>query len=257
MRDSTRAVQSVLVLGGSSELGVAIAGRLAAPRQAAVVLAGRDPERLAGAARQVKAAGAGRVETMAFDATAYDTHEAVVGRATSLVGDLDVVVLAFGLLGAHVALDRGAVNGEPSAVEVAATNYVGVVSAGLAAVHRLREQGHGTLVVLSSVAGVRVRAANFVYGSSKAGADGFAQGLRDALAGTGADVLIVRPGWVHGRMTEGMPPAPMATTPEAVADGVAAALAAGRSTVWVPGALGPAFALLRHLPRGLWRRLPG
>lgn len=245
------------MLGGSSELGVAIAACLAGPGRAAVVLAGRDPGRLADAGRQLQAAGAGRVETIPFDATAYDTHEEVIGRAAALVGELDVVVAAFGLLGAHGALDRGALGGDPSAVEVAATNYVGVVSAGLAAARLLRRQGHGTLVVLSSVAGVRVRAANFVYGSSKAGVDGFARGLGDALAGTGAEVLIVRPGWVHGRMTAGRPPAPMATTPAAVADAVAAALARRRRVVWVPAAIGAVFGLLRHLPRGIWRRLPG
>jgi short-subunit dehydrogenase len=110
--------------------------------------------------------------------------------------------------------------------------------------------------VLSSVAGERVRKANFIYGSTKAALDGFAQGLADDLVGSGASVLIVRPGFVTGRMTAGMDPAPMATTPEAVAEATAKALASGKEIIWVPGILRVVFAVFRHLPRPLWRRLP-
>jgi decaprenylphospho-beta-D-erythro-pentofuranosid-2-ulose 2-reductase len=120
----------------------------------------------------------------------------------------------------------------------------------------MRRQGHGTLVVLSSVAAERTRRANFVYGSTKAGLDGFAQGLGDALAGSGAHVLVVRPGFVPTRMTAGRPPAPLATTPEAVAAATVAGIAAGKDVVWVPPVLRYVFALFRHLPRRLWRKLP-
>jgi decaprenylphospho-beta-D-erythro-pentofuranosid-2-ulose 2-reductase len=102
-----------------------------------------------------------------------------------------------------------------------------------------------------------VRAANFVYGATKAGLDGFAQGLGDALAPSGARVLVVRPGFVHTRMTAGMRPAPFATTPDAVARDVVAGLRAGRSVVWSPGILRWVFVVLRHLPRAVFRRLPG
>jgi decaprenylphospho-beta-D-erythro-pentofuranosid-2-ulose 2-reductase len=252
MKDALGAVQSVLVLGGTSEIGVAIAAQLAAPRQATVVLAGRHPDALDGAAADVRAAGAGRVETLAFDATDTGSHEAFADKAWAVAGDIDVVVLAFGLLGDQAAAEAGG----DEAVRVALTNYVGAVSIGLAVARRLRSQGHGTLVVLSSVAGERVRRANFVYGSTKAGLDGFAQGLGDSLAGSGAHVLIVRPGFVTGRMTAGMDAAPFATTPQAVAQATAAAIASGREIIWVPGALRFVFAGFRHLPRALWRRLP-
>ncbi|MGH9060283.1 MAG: SDR family NAD(P)-dependent oxidoreductase, partial [Acidimicrobiales bacterium] len=142
------------------------------------------------------------------------------------------------------------------AVRLARTNYVDAVSAGLAVARLLRRQGHGTLVVLSSVAGERVRKANFIYGSTKAGLDGFAQGLGDALHGSGASVLIVRPGFVKGRMTAHMDPAPMPTTVDQVAEATVKALAAGRQVVWVPGMLRLAFVVFRHLPRALWRKLP-
>ncbi|HLI24310.1 MAG TPA: decaprenylphospho-beta-D-erythro-pentofuranosid-2-ulose 2-reductase [Acidimicrobiales bacterium] len=252
MKDALGAVQSILVVGGSSDIGVAIARRLAPPRRATVVLAGRRGDALAAAADAVKGAGAGEVRTMPFDAGAPESHEAFVQQVAETVGDVDVAVLAFGVLGDQQADEQGG----PGAVEVATTNYVGTVSVGLALGRLLRRQGHGTLVVLSSVAGERVRRANFIYGSSKAGADGFAQGLGDWLAGSGARVLIVRPGFVTSKMTAGMDPAPLSTTPDKVADAVAEALAAGREVIWVPPALRAVMSVTRHLPRPLFRRLP-
>jgi decaprenylphospho-beta-D-erythro-pentofuranosid-2-ulose 2-reductase len=129
------------------------------------------------------------------------------------------------------------------------------VSMGLHVAGMFRSQGHGTLVVLSSVAAERARRDNFVYGSSKAGLDAFAQGLSDALVDVGARVLVVRPGFVHTRMTAGMKAAPFSTTPEAVANQVVRGLESGANVVWAPTVLRWVFAVLRHLPRGLWRRV--
>ncbi len=162
------------------------------------------------------------------------------------------MVLAFGVLGDQATFDADPV----AAAAAVTTNYSGAVSVGLAVAARLRAQGHGDLVVLSSVAGERVRRANFVYGSSKAGLDAFAQGLGDSLAGSGASVLVVRPGFVASSMTAGLDPAPMATTPDAVAAAVVKGLRAGRRTIWVPGALRVVFAVFRHLPGPVWRRMP-
>ncbi len=251
MKDSLGAVQSILVLGGTSDIGVAIAARLAAPRGASVVLAGRHSEALQAAAAALGEGGAGKVHTLAFDADDTGTHDAVVADAAALVGDLDVVVVAFGLLGDQ---SRDETDGD-GAVRLATTNYVGTVSAGLAAARRLRAQGHGNLVVLSSVAGERVRRSNFIYGSSKAGVDGFAQGLGDALVGSGAGVLIVRPGFVVTKMTAGMDRVPLSTTAEAVAAATDRALRQGRETVWVPGLLRWVMMVVRHLPRPIFRRL--
>jgi len=253
VRDALGAVQSVLVLGGTSEIGLAIAAELAGPRAATVVLAGRDPDALDTAACALRQGTSAKVETLPFDAGDTASHDGVVAEAARLAGgDLDVVVVAFGLLGNQAEDEAGG----DGAVRVATTNYVGAVSAGLAVARRLKEQGHGTLVALSSVAGERVRRANFIYGSSKAGMDGFFQGLGDALAGTGARVLIVRPGFVRTRMTAGMADAPMATTAEAVAAATVKGLQTGREVVWVPGALRAVFAVFRHLPRFAWRRIP-
>ena len=137
---------------------------------------------------------------------------------------MDLVISAAGILTAQDVLDRDPL----TAGRLVETNFTGHVTALLAAAGRMRAQGHGTIVVLSSVAAIRPRKANFVYGSAKAGLDAFARGLADALHGTGVGVLLVRPGFVIGRMTAGMPPAPLSSTPAQVGRGGGPRRSAGR-----------------------------
>ena len=160
--------------------------------------------------------------------------------------------LAVGSLGGQAGLDAP----RDESLGVMRLNFLGSGSLMLAALERLRAQRSGDLVVLSSAAVERPRASNAVYGAAKRGLDDLAQGLADSLAGTGVRVLVVRPGFVYTRMTAGLDPAPMATTPDAVAEAVAAGLAGGAHTIWVPGRLHWVFTVLRHLPRSLYRRLP-
>ena len=112
------------------------------------------------------------------------------------------------------------------------------------------------MIVLSSVAAERARRSNAIYGAAKAGLDALAQGLADSLAGSGVRVLVVRPGFVRTRMTAGLEAAPFATSPDAVAEAAVKALAGRAHTVWVPPSLRYVFAVLRHLPRPIYRRLP-
>ena len=250
MIDALGEPQTVAVLGGTSEIALAITTHLASGRARRVLLAARDEAALADARTQVLAAGATDVETLALDAADTTTHDATVAQLFA-GGDVDVVLLAFGLLG-----DQAEAEADPDrAVEVASVNYVGALSLGLRVANQLKRQGHGALVVLSSVAGERARKTNFVYGSSKAGLDSFAQGLGDSLHGSGVRVIIVRPGFVRTKMTAGLPDAPMATTPDAVADAVVKALRTGREIVWVPGPMRVVMSGLRHLPRPVFRRL--
>ncbi|MFI6806747.1 decaprenylphospho-beta-D-erythro-pentofuranosid-2-ulose 2-reductase [Streptomyces luteogriseus] len=250
MKDAFGLPQSLLVLGGTSEIALATARRLIARRTRTVWLAGRPSPALEEAAGQLRGLGAD-VHTVTFDALDPASHEAVLGKVFA-EGDVDMVLLAFGLLGDQARDER-----EPeAAVRVAQTNYTGAVSAGLVCARSLQSQGHGSLVVMSSVAGERARRANFIYGSSKAGLDAFAQGLGDALHGTGVHVMVVRPGFVRTRMTADLPEAPLATTPEAVATAVELGLRRRTETVWVPGTLRVVMAALRHLPRAVFRRLP-
>ena len=242
--------QTIVLLGGTSTIGQAIVRKLTSPATRTIVLAARRPEAVDTARLDLGRSDVS-VEVVPFEAADVSTHRDLVEELAARHGDLDVVIVAFGQLG-----DQAALDGDPAAAaRLVQVNFAGAVSACLAVAARFREQGHGQLVVLSSVAGERVRKANFVYGSSKAGLDGFAQGLGDSLAGTGASVLIVRPGFVHSAMTQGLEAAPFATTPDAVAEATVKALRSGRRVVWVPAALRGVFAVLRHLPAPVWRRI--
>jgi decaprenylphospho-beta-D-erythro-pentofuranosid-2-ulose 2-reductase len=254
VNDSMGLPQSVLVLGGGSDIARALVRSLIQTRARTIVLGGRPGSTsLALAADEARQSGASTVGVVHFDALDPGSVAAAVDEAFGTYGDIDLVVVAFGVLG-----DQMRAEADPlAAIEVATVNYTAAVTAGLAAARHLRAQGHGTLLALSTVAGERVRRANFVYGSSKAGMDGFYQGLGDALAGSGARVVIVRPGFVRTAMTAGMDPAPFATDADTVAAAVVAGLAKGSGIIWVPSLLRAVFVVFRHLPRAIWRKIPG
>jgi len=245
--------QRVLLIGGSSEIAIAIARRLGAEGELQPFLLGRDRERLSSALATLEQAGIKDGSIGLVDADDPATHEQAIASAFDHTGGFEVVVLAVGVLGAQEGLDADI----DEALEVMGVNFVGCGSLMLHCMRRLRQQGSGTLVVLSSVAAERARASNPVYGAAKAGLDALAQGLADATAGTGVRVLVVRPGFVRTRMTAGLSPAPFATTPQAVADATVRALNKGSAhTVWVPAQLRLVFSALRHVPRPVYRRLP-
>lgn len=251
MLDAFAQPQSIVVLGGTSDIAGAVIDRLCASRCRTVVLAGRDPARLRDAAGQAERAGAAHVTEVAFDGREVTAAAETVDRCFDAAGDVDVVLLAVGVLSGREN-ERDALH----AANVAAVTYAWPVAAATRAAARLADQGYGRLVVLSSVAGLRVRRANFVYGSAKAGLDAFALGLADAVRDSGVTVQVVRPGFVRTKMTAGLPAAPLATTPEAVADAVVAGLATSDTVLWVPRMLEWVFAVLTRLPSAVWKRLP-
>jgi decaprenylphospho-beta-D-erythro-pentofuranosid-2-ulose 2-reductase len=227
-------------------------GRLYAQRAPGlrVVLAARPSERRAESAASLEQLGC-RVEVLDFDASDVPAHAAVV-EAAAAGGDLDVSVVAYGLLGDN----EQAWTDVDAAVQLARTNYVGPVASGVALAEQVRRQGHGVVVALSSVAGERARRSNFVYGSTKAGFDAFYTGLGEAVRPLGGRVLVCRPGFVHSKMTDGLDAAPLSVTPQDVAEAVVAAVASGAEQIWVPRAMRPVMSVLRHVPRPIFRRLP-
>lgn len=250
MIDAVGNPQSLLLLGGTSEIGLAVAARFASARPLRIVLAGRPGDRLDAAAEKLRAGGS-TVSVLPFDARRPETHTEVVEKAFA-DGDIDVTVVAFGILGDQEA----AWTDVEAARELAEVNYVGAVTVGVALADRLRRQGHGALVAISSVAGERPRRSNFVYGSTKAGLDSFYTGLTDALRPSGVRVSVVRPGFVHSRMTEGLKAAPLSQTPEQVADVIVDVVRRRREQAWAPAPLRFVMTALRHLPRAVFRRLP-
>lgn len=239
----------ILVLGGASELGLAIAAQLMKATAADLVLAGRS--RSANKDSAIAAmhdAGAASVRWLDFDAAEPAGHPAVIDAAFEQ--PVDLAIVAFGLLD-----DPGTWRNHAATVRLAQTNYVGALSVGALLAQQMSAQGHGQIIALSSVAGERTRRSNFVYGSSKAGMDGYFLQLGEALKPTGVKVLVVRPGAVNGRMTAGRKRVPMSVTPEQVAQATVKAVRRGKPMIRVPASFGPLMAVYRNLPARLAGRL--
>ncbi len=244
--------QSVLVLGGSSEIGLAITAEYLSQGASRVVLATvPDDPAAAAAVEKMKAAGATTVEQIDFDALDTDSHSTVIDKAFA-GGDIDVAIVAFGIQGD----DEQAWQDHKLAVLEAKINYTAAVSVGVLLGEKLRAQGHGQIIAMSSVAGERVRRSNFVYGSTKAGLDGFYLGLGEALRPFGSRVLVVRPGQVRTRLSAHVKDAPLTVEKEVVAQMAVAAAAKGKEIVWVPGPFRFIMMVLRHIPRPVFRKLP-
>jgi decaprenylphospho-beta-D-erythro-pentofuranosid-2-ulose 2-reductase len=252
MIDATGMPQSALVIGGGSDIARETLRLLAGRRLRSVLLAGRNQSALEAVADELRVLGVTRSETIHLDVTEVDRLETFAREASARLGEIDLVLVAAGDLGTAALDDLDA----PTVASALTTNFAGPAAATMALSAVLRLQGSGRIVVLSSVAGVRVRKANFVYGSAKAGLDGYALGLADALEGTGVKVTVVRPGFVRTKMTAGLKPAPLTVEAPVVAEAIVRGLETGAAVVWVPTVLRPIFAVMRVLPGALWRRLP-
>jgi decaprenylphospho-beta-D-erythro-pentofuranosid-2-ulose 2-reductase len=261
MLDALGNPQTILLLGGTSEIGLAICERYLRDAPASIVLAclpddpGRDD-----AKAQMTAAGAKSVQLIDFDAVDTDSHPQVMDAAFNADGDardinardIDVAIVAFGLLGDAEELWQN----QRKAVQIAEINYTAAVSVGVLLGEKMRTQGFGQIIAMSSAAGERVRRSNFVYGSTKAGLDGFYLGLGEALREYGVHVLVIRPGQVRTRMSAHVKEAPLTVDKEYVANLAVTASAKGKDLVWAPGAFRYVMSVLRHIPRPIFRKLP-
>ncbi len=244
--------QTILLLGGTSEIGLAICERYLQNAHARIVLAAMpdDPGR-DDAVAQMKAAGARSVELIDFEATDTESHPKLIDQAFA-GGDVDVAIVAFGLLGDAEELWQN----QGKAVQIAEINYTAAVSVGVLLGEKMRAQGFGQIIAMSTVAGERVRRSNFVYGSTKAGLDGFYLGLSEALRQYGVRVLVIRPGQVRTRMSAHIKEAPLTVDKEYVANLAVTAAAKGKELVWAPAAFRYVMMVLRHIPRSIFRKLP-
>lgn len=252
MINAVGAAQSILVLGGTSEIGLAITAEFLKRGSARVILASLPGDKGREAAEQeMLAAGASSVKTIDFNATDFDSHEGVVEEAFA-DGDVDVCIVAFGLLGDAEELWQN----QRKAVQIAEVNYTGAVSMGVLVGQKFKAQGHGQFIAMSSAAGERVRRSNFVYGSTKAGLDGFYLCLGEALEEYGVKTLVIRPGQVRTRMSAGVKEAPLTVNKEDVAQLAVKSVEAGKTLVWAPPLFQLVMMILKHIPRGIFKKLP-
>lgn len=242
--------RTVLVVGATSAIAHAVSRRYAAGG-AALFLAARNAERLAAAAEDLRARGAVRVETRVFDADDLAGQAALVEAVRRAYPRLDAALVAYGTLPDQPAVERDA----GAVVEAFTTNATSVVALLTRLGEVMERQGHGTLAVISSVAGDRGRPSNYVYGAAKGAVSLFAQGLRARLAKRGVRVVTVKPGFVDTPMTAHLPKNPLFASPERVGATVHRAMERGADVVYAPGFWRPVMAAIRIIPERLFKQL--
>jgi len=244
--------QNVVVLGGTSDIARAVTRKLCAARTHTVVLAGRNQALLDDAAKEAQEYGATKVDTVLFDAQDPSDAARCVSEAFDKVGEkIDLVVIAVGLLGDQLELEVDPI----AAARMMTVNITWPVAALTEIRNRLIAQGSGRILVMSSVASIRVRRGSYLYSGAKAGLDRLCEGLADSLIGTGVTLQLLRPGFVRSKMTAGLKDIPFSTGVNEVADNVMRGLASGDRVIYSPPILKYVFGVLRHLPAPLWRKV--
>lgn len=247
----------LLILGGGSDIAMAFVRRIANDGLQHVVLAGRPggtrDEAAARLIADLPSLGVAdlRVDVADFDGADSDSHAPTLQALDEAHGPFDTVMVAFGQLGSPFTLDA-----DPAEMAALANvNFGGALSSSMCSINILRGEPNARLIVISSVAAVRPRVGNIVYGSAKAGLDAFVQEITAPAKKVGVAVSLVRPGFVHSRMTEGLEPAPFSATPEEVANDMAEGIAKGRAVIHSPAVLAPVGLVLKNLPGVVWRQI--
>ncbi len=238
----------VLVIGAHSDIGRAIA-RAYAKAGRPLVLAARNAARLEADATDLRIRHGIDVRVTEFDVLETERHASFLNALDPFPG---TVISVAGLLG-----DQTTSEGDPAAAElVMRTNYVGLVLLLEQAARRMQAGGSGVIIGISSVAGERGRASNYIYGSAKAGFTAYLSGLRNRLARHGVHVITVKPGFVHTRMTEGMKLPPLLTAqPGEVAQAVLHAEAKGRDVVYVRPVWRLIMTIIKAIPEKIFKQL--
>lgn len=255
MFDAMHTPDNVLIVGGSSEIGIEIAKQLARRGSSKFLLAGRSLGAMQLAANEISSVSehsSASVSVIYYDTVAPGSTAELLAAAKAELETIDMAVIAVGALGNQADDEKDPL----SAQRILEANFSSLAPDILAIANHMSNQGFGHILVLSSVAGIRVRASNFIYGSAKAGLDGFAMALGDALVETGVKVTVVRPGFVTTKMTAHMKPRPLSASAHKVAADALRAADQGRTSVYVPLAVGVVVSIYRLLPRAIARRVP-
>lgn len=244
----TSSVDRIVVFGGGSQIGLAVAEAILREGGAEVVLVGRpgSPHR-AGAHTQMVRAGARTVTWVDWDAADFASYRQVTSRV--FVEQVDVVVVAVGVLGPAQAW-----RDFDQARQMVSVNAAAPICLGALLAEHLADQRGGQIIVLSSVAAERVRGANVVYGATKSATDGFYRQLGYKLRPYGVSTLVVRPGAVRGRMTAGRRVALM-VSPAQVGRASWRAARRGRSVVRIPRVFDLLMGVFKYLPESWAARM--
>lgn len=243
--------ETVLVLGGTSGIGRALAAELAASGHDLIV-AGRDAGEAEAIAADLRVRHGVTATALPFDLCDRDSHAAVVRRALEVAGDAPLgVVLSAGYLGEQRDAERNA----EQLARILDTNFAAPVALLEGLAERLEARRAGWICIISSVAGDRGRQSNYLYGAAKAGLSAYAQGLRNRLFRAGVHVVLVKPGFVDTGMTFGRPGVRGAAAPERIAREIRQAIARKRDTVYLPNIWRPIMAVIRAIPEPIFKRL--
>jgi len=240
----------VLIVGATSAIAEATARRYAA-RGARLYLLARDDERLALIAQDLTVRGAAAVHRQVCDLGASFDAEAIVDAAIAALEGLDVVLIAHGVLPDQAACEQH-VASLRSAFDINTFSTLALLTS---IANRLQTAGHGSIAVLSSVAGDRGRQSNYVYGASKAAIDAFLSGLRNRLYKYGVQVLTIKPGFVDTPMTAAFKKGPLWASPQTVADGIVHAIDKRRDVAYLPWFWWGIMWVIRSIPERLFKRL--
>ena len=243
------AAPRVLLIGATSAIAHALA-RTYAGRGARLQLVGRRAEALQANAADLRVRGAAEADIAVLDANDIDAHAAVLAQAWQRFGGFDVALIAHGTLPDQASAQLSVAE----TLNCLQTNATSVIALLTDLANRFEAQGSGVIGVISSPAGDRGRASNYVYGAAKAAVTNFASGLRHRLVRRGVRVVTVLPGFVDTPMTASFPKGPLWAKPERVAADIVAALDHRNGTLYTPWFWRWIMALVTHLPTALFLR---
>lgn len=250
-RDVSHTPRRYLVLGATSGIAEATC-RMWAKEGANIFLVGRSADKVQAVATDLRVRGAAYVDTAVLDLNQTQHHADLLAHAITSLGGLDVAYLAMGVLGEQPRAEQDALHAE----DILHTNLTAPVSLLTWLANYCVKQGHGTLAVLSSVAGDRGRKSNYVYGASKAGLTAFVDGLRNRVDREGVAVLTIKPGPVKTSMTAGMKGNEKFADPAKVAETIAARIAKGTGGIlYVPGIWWPIMTVIKAIPDAVFKKL--
>lgn len=249
-RTSLRYPYRILLLGATSGIATATA-RIFAGRGARFFLVARNRDKLTSVAQDLMVRGASAAETWVTDLDDVSLHEAMLAAAAERLGEIDLALIAHGLLGDQTMAEENFA----AAGAVLHTNLISPISLATWLANYFRSRGQGTLAVISSVAGDRGRKSNYVYGASKAGLNAFLDGLRNRVDREGVHVLTIKPGLVATSMTWRLPPSPLFASPERVARGIVRAVERRRDVVYLPWFWAPILFAVRAIPGRIFKKM--